>query len=108
MNTLLCAGLQNEIKLITYSRLQKSTIPLKIPCKQGLAFCSSEGWCCVGGQVFSKKVHLQGLKVYGEQNLELLKSGKIPQPRNIWSRKTGSLWKSASKIATARKQIVDP
>jgi hypothetical protein len=91
MNMLLCAGYQNEINLITYSRLQKSTLSLHILCKQGLAFCSSEGRCCVSGQVFSKKVHLQGLKVYGEQNLELLKSGKFPKIRNIGSRKTGSL-----------------
>jgi len=74
---LLSAGYQNKINLFIYSRLQKSPLPLQFPCEQVSAFCSPEGWCCIVRQMFSEKVHLQGLKVYRKQNLELPNVGEI-------------------------------
>lgn len=78
---LLSAGYQNKINLFIYARLQKSPLPLQTPCEQVSAFCSSEGRCCIVVQMFSEKVHLQGLKVYREQNLQLPNVGEISPAR---------------------------
>jgi len=81
---LLSTGYQNKINLFIYSRLQKSSLPLQIPCEQVSALCSSEGRCCIVGQMFSEKVRLQGLKVYREQNLELPNVGEIFPATQHW------------------------